>query len=446
MSSTILTQFGTSLTNSFRSLFDFRTEFQNRRFSSHDEAAKELSLNWDPRFLPNFKTENHKPVSRQSDYFTLFSFGEAMSELLVGIEQLGAYDFLKKQDFDQFASFVCYTSSFHLIDSFLCLGAAFFIPSPVEDCTWVQDRVMAIREARGRPMYRLDAVPLRLTERKTRHLLFHRTIQRSPRYLIANFEQNEVGSNWSFTPGYGGSVHVSRWRSFGENLKSLIRTDGADSIPRPVRQFFGLFRGHLADLGLLQDESEFPLDKLIDYGCIGVRFEGITTEPFAPKARNLAIYKNQTIDDYLRRVGPALDPSIIEAPSKVYPTNFHALARGMAAWQLDRLTPIISNAERELPQEVFLNGMRSALLFADLVELDYEKIVDSPLFDTIPLALRNIAADFFRDRRYIPARLRGPAWEVGTQPANIHFFRAPITIPAILTPQPDWLPNLINFL
>lgn len=118
----------------------------------------------------------------------------------------------------------------------------------------------------------------------------------------------------------------------------------------------------------------------------------------------------------------------------------------MANWQLERLTPMISNAERELPEEVFLNGMRAALLFAGLVELNYAKIVDSPFYDAIPVTLRNIVADLFRNRRYIPGRIRGPGWEVGTQPANLHFFRAPITIPAILTPQPDWLPNLINFL
>ena len=146
MSPTSLRQYSTSLAESFQALFDYRTEFQNRTFSSYDEAAREISLNWDPRFLPNFEMEDGEPVSRQQNFFTLFSFAEVLSELLVGIEQLGAYDLLQTNDFDQFANFVSYTSSFHLIDSFLCLAGIYFIPNPVEDCEWVQDRKITIQE------------------------------------------------------------------------------------------------------------------------------------------------------------------------------------------------------------------------------------------------------------------------------------------------------------
>ena len=116
MPSVSLREYSSSLAESFQALFDYRAEFQNRRFSSYDEAAREISLNWDPRFLPNFEMKDGQPVSRQQNSFTLFSFSEALSELLVGIEQLGAYHLLGSNDFDQFANFVSYTSNFHLID------------------------------------------------------------------------------------------------------------------------------------------------------------------------------------------------------------------------------------------------------------------------------------------------------------------------------------------
>jgi hypothetical protein len=423
--------YGAALAESFQAQFAYRIEFQSRTFSSNDEAAREISMNWDPRFLPNFVMDTGPPVSRQQSFFTLFSFAEVLSELLVGIEQLGAYDLLQTNDFDQFANFVSYTSSFHLIDSFLCLAGTYFIPNPVEDCAWVLDRKMTIPQARGTPMYRLDPLVLKINERKAG-------------YLIGEFSEPESG--WLFRPEYGGSIHVSRWRCFGEKLKALIRTHGAESVPRPVKQFFGLFRGPLAYLGLIREDEEVPLNQLIDYACIRSRFDGITTDAFAPKARNLAIYRNQSLDEYLRRLGPTLDPSIIDSPSKVYGTHFHSLARGIATWQVDQLIPLLSDLERELPDEVLVNGIRSALLFSGLVELDFSKIVDNPLYNRIPGALTDAVAQLFRERRYIPGRIGGPGWQVRTEPANYHFLRLPITIPDILTPRPDWLPNLANFL
>jgi hypothetical protein len=446
MPPTSLRQYSTSLAESFQALFNYRTEFQNRTFSSYDEAAREISLNWDPRFLPNFEMNDGEPVSRQQNFFTLLSFAEVLSELLVGIEQLGAYDLLQTNDFDQFANFVAYTSNFHLIDSFLCLAGAYFVPNPVEDCAWVPDRKMTIQQARGTLMYRLDPVVLKINQRKQRYLVLHKISQRKPPYLVGEFRKHESGTRWFFRPEYGGSIHVSRWRCFGERLKALIRTDGAASIPRPVQQFFGLFRGPLAYLGLMQEDEEAPLNQLIDYACTRSRFDGITIDAFAPKARNLAIYRNQSLDEYLRRLGPTLDSSIIDSPSKVYGTHFHSLSRGIATWQVDRLTSVLSHVQRELPADVFVNGMRSALLFSGLVELDFPKIVDNPLYNTIPAALRDAVAPIFRNRRYIPGRIGGSAWQVGTGPANLHFLRLPITIPDILTPRPDWLPNLLNFL
>jgi hypothetical protein len=387
-----------------------------------------------------------EPVSRQQNFFTLFSFAEVLSELLVGIEQLGAYDLLETNDFDQFANFVSYNSSFHLIDSFLCLAGMYFIPNPVEDCAWVLDRKMTIQGARGAPMYRLDPVILNINLGKRRYLVLVKTTQRKPRYLIGEFREHESGTRWSFRPEYGGSIHVSRWRCFGEKLKSLIRADGTESIPRPIQQFFGLFQGPLAYRGLIREDEEIHLNRLIDYACIGSRFDGIAIDAFAPQARNLAIYRNQSLDDYLRRLGPMLDPTIIDSASKIYGMHFHRLARGLAGWQIDRLTSVFSNLERELAREVFDYGIRCALLFSGLVELDFSKIVDNDLYNAIPAALRNVVAPRFRDRRYIPGRIRGPGWQVGTRVANWHFLRLPRTIPDVLTPQADWLPNLLYFL
>ena len=60
--------------------------------------------------------------------------------------------------------------------------------------------------------------------------------------------------------------------------------------------------------------------------------------------------------------------------------------------------------------------MRCALLFSGLVELDFSKIVDNPLYNSIPVALRDVVAPIFRNRRYIPGRIGGPGWQVGTSP------------------------------
>src|SRR5208283_4511010 len=103
----------------------------------------------------------------------------------------------------------------------------YFIPNPVEDYEWVQDRKMTIKEAKGTPMYRPGPLALKLNQQK-------------PPYLIGEFREHE--SRWSFRPQYG-SIHVSRWKSFGEKLKTLIRVDGSRSIPRHVQDFFGLFQG-----------------------------------------------------------------------------------------------------------------------------------------------------------------------------------------------------------
>ena len=119
---------GASLSASFRVLSQFRNKFQGRQFKSCDEAAIELSMSWDPRFLPNFEVENNRITSPQEEWFTVFAFAEALSELLIGIEELSAYEVLERKDYDQFANFASYTSCFHLVDSFLCSSGLYWIP------------------------------------------------------------------------------------------------------------------------------------------------------------------------------------------------------------------------------------------------------------------------------------------------------------------------------
>jgi hypothetical protein len=294
-------------------------------------------------------------------------------------------------------------------------------------------------------MYRLSPVALKMKQRKRRWLVFAKTIQQKPRYLVGELRGHKSGAKWSFRPEYSSSIHISRWRCFGEKLKSLIRTDGVGSIPRPVQQFFELFQGHFAYLGLIREDEAIPLTKLIDYACIGSHFDGIAIDAFAPKTRNLAIYRNQSLDEFMRRLGPLLDLGLIDSPSGLYGRYFQLLANSMAAWQVERVTRVLTDLERELPRDVFLNGMRSAVLLSGLVELDFSKVVDNPLYNEIPAALRDVVAPLFRDRRYLPARIAGPGWKVGAGPTSHHILRLPVTIPRILTPRPDWLPNVDNF-
>lgn len=98
-------EFGRILADSFRSLDDFRMKFQSREFSSPDCAAKELSLFWDPKFIPNFEFDKGRMIkARQEPYFTVFVFAEALSEFLMGLEEIAAYEVLEHADYDQFAN------------------------------------------------------------------------------------------------------------------------------------------------------------------------------------------------------------------------------------------------------------------------------------------------------------------------------------------------------
>jgi hypothetical protein len=139
----------------------YRREFEQKQFPSEDEAAIEISLSWDPAFLPNFAFTDGKLRSRQEQYFWVLALGEAIAEFLKGVETLGAYYALEEKDFDQFANFVAYTSSFHLVDSVLSLGGIFYVPFPIESAAWQVFRRVAIERLKGAPMMRLEAEKLK---------------------------------------------------------------------------------------------------------------------------------------------------------------------------------------------------------------------------------------------------------------------------------------------
>jgi hypothetical protein len=123
------------------------------------------------------------------------------------------------------------------------------------------------------------------------------------------------------------------------------------------------------------------------------------------------------------------------------------LARGLAEWQNDNLSAVLSRAESRVDSEKFANGTKSALYFSGLLELDFRRIVDSPLYDRLHASIRDVISSLFRDQRYVPVRKSGPGWRVVEEGiTKIHAIRLPASIPAVLVPSESWLPNLRQFI
>jgi hypothetical protein len=424
-------EFARDLARSFVALWQFRQDFQRRNFGTNDAAARSLTLFWEPIALPNFEIRGGIINSRQQDFFTVFPLAEALRGFLIGVEQSLAYKVLQEEDYDQLAVFSAYTACFHLIDSFLCLSGIYYVPDPVGDCAWKLARRMTDPRARGAPMYILE--PSRLITRN-----------RSPNFVVAHWTES---NSWTLEAQDIRSVHASRWKDFGKELKALLRANGTEAIPRPIRQFFNFFGGHLAYLGISQEGTDVPLAKLIDFGSDDTNFRRISQHAHIPHLRNLAIYRNQTLDDLLRRVAPAFDTSITGPPTKLSGTHFARLATGLIRWQNERLTRILTKAEsilREQPR-VFRNGIKGAILFSGLVELDHSKIVDNDIYNNMHPSIRENISPIFRTRRYVASRLHSIGWNAGTarQP-QIHALAIPITIPDILTQNNDWFRRSIS--
>ena len=93
--------------------------------------------------------------------------------------------------------------------------------------------------------------------------------------------------------------------------------------------------------------------------------------------------------------------------------------------------------------DVVTNGVRSAFLFSGLVELDFFKVIKSPLYDVLHGAIRDAIAPIFRNARYISVRQQLKSWNVGSsERPDFHIFRIPITIPDLITLGADWFPHV----
>ena len=414
---------GASLSASFRVLSQFRNKFQGRQFKSCDEAAIELSMFWDPRFLPNFEVENNKITSPQEEWFTVFAFAEALSELLIGIEELSAYEVLERKDFDQFASFASYTSCFHLVDSFLCSSGLYWIPKPVGDCEWRQFRRITAPPAQGAPVSQLEPCAFKF--------------QRRNPSILAKWTESAAGRHWIFEAKDPRPIHVSRWRLFGEELQRLLNQDGLESVPKRVRRFFGLFSGHLAFRGSSKDgaKSVAGLQELIRTACVD-------REALVPRLRNLAVYDNRSMDEHFRLLSHMLDVTIVDSPTKLAARYFNQLGKGLAEWQVDRLKKTLLAVEKRLGSQECLEGVRRSLFFSGLVELDFSKVVDSGFYDELHRCIRDVVAPVFRNRRFIPLPMKSRAWNVGTaKRPEFHVMWLPITVPSVIPLQDHWFPK-----
>ena len=426
-------QFADSLVQSFLTLWEFRQEFQKRSFTGFDDAARQLTLFWDPKFLPNFEVIDDIIKSRQEGFFTILVFAEALSEFLAGVEELGARDVLQRKDYNQFANFASYTSCFHLIDSILCLRGAYYLSNPIGDCEWRIFRRMKDPRAKRAPVLQLEPSALCFKGRKLS-------------FLLAKWAGSTTSNTWIFETRDIRSPHASRWRCFGEELEAVLNEGGLESIPKPIRDSFGFFAGHLAYQGVEEHDSNTlqGLRRLIQFCCKDTNFEDIRRDPLVPKLRNLAIYRNRSLDEHLRLIATMLDTTIVDSPTKLIGHNFNRFAEGLAKWQADRLTSIVSRVETSLGRnsDIFSNGMRSVYLFSGLVELDFSKVVDSVCYDSLHTSIRDTIAPIFRNQTFIPVRRDFRFSNVGTsEQPKYHMLRIPITIPDVLTLRDDWFPG-----
>jgi hypothetical protein len=423
MISPTVEQYGASLAGSFQALTKFKGTFEARDFKDCDEAAEQLSVYWDPRFLPNFEVVNGQIRSRQGDWFTILAFAEALSEFLVGLEELSAYEVLEQKDYDQFANFASYTSCFHLVDSFLCLNGLYWLPSPTGNCEWKEYRKITHPKALGAPACELEPSRLKFKGKPVN-------------FVLARLDRSHL-DNWIFEPRDIRSLHVSRWKCFGQELQQLLNARGLESIPKQVKRFFGLFSGHLAykGYGKANTRTAEGMRKLIALTCLD-------REPLVPRLRNIAVYDNRSMDEHFRLVAQIMDSSIIDSPSKLVAKHFNQLGLGLAHWQTDRLKEVLSAAETVLGRDQCQAMVRRAFLLSGMVELDFIKVVQSGFYNDLHRTIRDAIAPIFRHKRFIPLQIHTFAWNVGTSKRPVcHAIRIPATIPDVVVLQSDWFPR-----
>ncbi len=415
-----------SIAQDYESLWQFRKEFERRAFGTKDEAAIELSLNWDPDFLPNFEFRNGNITSRQSDFFGTFVLGEAIAEFLKGIEDYGAYSLLEAKDYDPLANMAAYTSAFHLLDSFLCLNGIFFLRSPVGRSTWKFHRFL--------PQMGYEKVP---TLKLAPDALFRANGNRV-NWLRATFEST---GKWTYAPDTLRSIHRTKWTIFGGMLLRRIEKMGVAGVPKEIRQFLGYCAGHLTYHGVKEASNNTAegLRNLIQYTCIGYKLGNSQFEPLIVDLRNLAIYKNRTFDDYMRMAGPRYDPRLIKTPGKMTGMHFRRLAQGLARVQAVSLSQTIEETKASSSKEPFSNGLRSSFLMSNLVELDSTKVVESEVYRILHPDVKELVKTYFGDRRYLPVSEDVIPWAVGTKEnVAMHLIKPTTTYGVCVSLNPEW--------
>src|SRR5438034_3822688 len=416
-----------SVSRDYESLWQFRKAFEQRSFATKDETAIELSLNWDPDFLPNFEFMNGVIASRQDGFFGTFVLGESIAEFLKGIEDFGAYHLLREEDYDPLANLAAYTSAFHLLDSFLCLNGILFLHSPIGRTAWKFHRFL--------PQKGYERVP---TLKLAPDGLFRPNGNRV-KWLRATFESDT--GKWTYTPDPLRSVHRTKWRVFGEILLQRIDKLGIDGVPKEIRQFLGYCAGHLTYHGIREASNDTPegLRNLVRYTCIGYPLGNQVFEPLIANLRNLAIYKNRTFDDYMRMAGPRYNPALIETPGRMTGMHFRRLAQGLARTQVTSLTRTIEEIKNVSNPEPFANGLLSSFLMSNLVELDSGKIVDSEVYNVLHPSLAELVKTYFGDRRYLPVSEDVIPWPVGP-PDNpeMHIIKPTTTYGICVSLNPKW--------
>ncbi len=410
----------------YESLWHFRKAFEQRSFATKDEAAVEVSVRWDPDFLPNFEFRNGVLTSRQDDFFGVFVLGEAIAEFLKGIEDFGAYHLLKEKDYDPLANLAAYTSAFHLLDSFLCLNGILFLHSPIGRTAWRFHRFL--------PQKGYEEIP---TLKLAPDGLF-RSNEKRVNWLRATFHSSE---GWIYTPERLRSVHRTKWRIFGEILLQRIDKLGVDGVPKEIRQFLAYCAGHLTYHGVREASNDTPegLRNLVRYTCIGYTLGNQRFEPLIVNLRNLATYKNRTFDDYMRMAGQRYDPTLIETPGKMTGMHFRRLAQGLVRTQVVSLSRTIEEIKNASNPELFANGLLSSFLMSNLVELDSTKIVDSEIYDVLHPNLAELVKTYFGDRRYLPVSENVIPWAVGP-PKNpsMHIIKPTTTYGVCVSLNPKW--------
>ncbi len=224
-----------------------------------------------------------------------------------------------------------------------------------------------------------------------------------------------------------------------------MREGSLFSIPKEIRQFFGYFAGHLAYAGLgnPNNRTAAGLRQLIRFACIDFNMYGNVKSALVPVIRNMSIYRNRSVDDYMRLVGRYLNPKILGPPPRLFGVHLRRLAQGLARHQVSEINELVRRIKLALTSDLaaFYNGVETALLFSGMVELDIRKLDATDVYRKIDSDIIELVDDYFGKTKYLGISQDFKRWNVGT-PTNpiFHTLRPPITYGPCLTPNQQWFP------